>query len=233
LLCWLQRPRRRRRPPQEGAELASEVPHVSPYAELEPPEILARNLQVGARLASAALAFALLAFVFAYLYLRTLNSNGDWRPKHVDPSAGIGVAMLVCLVGCVLAYRYGVLRLGDGTEPGWRRGAVAALTLGLGAFGLVIAQFAAIGFGPTSGGYASVFIGWHAFYGLALLFVLYWLEVLVAQSLHTHTQEVVPPESGDIAAPFELMRPAGDAFAIALYTAVAFGVLGWILLYAA
>jgi heme/copper-type cytochrome/quinol oxidase subunit 3 len=209
---------------------SADAPVVAPFAELEPPEILARNLQVGARMMAAAQAFALLAFVFAYFYLRTLNSNGDWRPKHVDPSGGIGVAMVVCLVGCALAFAYGVPRLGDGTEGGWRVASIGSLVLGVAAFGLIIAQFASISFGPTSGGYASVFVGWNAFYGLNLLLVLGWLETLVAQSLHAHTQEVAP-ETGDIAAPFEVIRPAGDAFAVVLYTAVLFGLIGYVLLF--
>jgi hypothetical protein len=209
--------------------MAYEAPSVGPYAELEPPEILARNLQVGARLAAAAEAFALLAFVFAYLYLRALDSNGNWRPEHahVDPSGGLGIALLICLVACALAYALGVRRLAAGTEIAWRRGAIAALVAGLGAFGVIIAQFAAIDFGPTSGGYASVFIGWHAFYALNLLFVMYWLETLVAQSLRTHR------EVADVAAPAAVLRPSGDALAVVLYVTVGFGVLGYILLYLA
>ena len=39
--------------------------------------------------------------------------------------------------------------------------------------------------------------------------------------------------AGDVAAPFALMRPAGDALAIVLYVAVAFGALGYVLLYLA
>ena len=210
--------------------MSSDEPIVSAYAEFEPPEILAHNLQVGARVMAAAQSFALLVFVFAYLYLRALNSNGDWRPRNVDPSVGIGVATVACLLACALAYAYAIRRLGDGTERAWRVGAIASLALGLGAFGLIVAQFASIGFGPTSGGYARVFIGWHAFYALNLLMVLGWLETLVAQSLHAHTQEVAP-ETGDVSAPFALVRPAGDAFAIVLYVAIAFGVLGFLLLY--
>jgi len=171
-------------------------------------------------------------FVFAYLYLRSVNSNGNWRPKHVDPSAGVGAAMAVCLVACALAYAYGVGRLGDGTESGWRTGAIGSLALGVAAFVLIIVQLASISFGPTSGGYASVFIGWQAVFGLNLLMALGWLEVLVAQSLHTHTQEVAP-DTSDIAAPFEVMRPAGDALAVVLYVTVAFGVLGYVLLFLA
>jgi heme/copper-type cytochrome/quinol oxidase subunit 3 len=209
-----------------------QTPQISAYADLEPPEILARNLQVGARVFAAAQAFALLAFVFAYLYLRTVNSNGDWRPPHVNPSGGIGAAMLVCLVLCGATYWFGLRRLGDGTEPAWRAASIVSLALGLAALGLIIAQFAAIRFGPTSGGYASVFIGWHAFYGLNLLGVLFWLEIVVAQSLRTHTQRVVA-EGADVAAPFELVRPSGEALAIVLYWLLAQGVLGYILLFVA
>ena len=209
---------------------SSDAPVVAPFAEFEPLEILARNLQVGARMLAAAQAFALLSFVFAYFYLRTLNSNGDWRPRHVNPSGGVGVAMLVCLLGAAFAYWWALQRLGDGTERGWRVWSITSLVLGVAAFVLIIVAFASISFGPTSGGYASVFVGWNALYGVNLLLVLIWLETLVAQSLHTHTQEVVP-ETSDIAAPFEVMRPAGDAFAIVLYLAVLFGVMGYVLLY--
>ena len=209
---------------------SEEAPHVSPYADLEPPEILSHNLTVGARVLAAAEAFALLSFAFAYLYLRTLNSNGAWRPRHVNPSVGLGVALAVCVAGCALSYWYGVRRLGDGTERGWRAGAIAALVFGLGAFGMIVAQFAAMTFGPTSGGYASVFIGWLAFYGVNLVLVLIWLEMLIAQSLHAHTQQVAP-DTADVAAPFEIMRPSGDALAVVLYVTVAFGLLAFLLLW--
>jgi heme/copper-type cytochrome/quinol oxidase subunit 3 len=211
---------------------ASEPPLVSPYAELEPPEILARNLQVGARVMAAAQSFALLVLVFAYLYLRALDSNGDWRPKHVNPSGGIGAALVACLVLCAVAYLAGVRSLRDGTERPWRLAASAALAFGLGAVGLIVAQLASIRFGPTSGGYASVFIGWHAFYGLNLLLALVWLETLVAQSLHARTQQAAP-ETGAVGAPFAVMRPSGDALAIVLSVTVAFGILGYVLLYVA
>jgi len=75
-----------------------------------------------------------------------------------------------------------------------------------------------------------VFIGWQCLYALDLLLVLYWLETLVAQSLHEHTQAVVP-ESGDVAAPFAVMRPAGDALGIVLNLTIAFGALAFVLLY--
>lgn len=209
--------------------MAAHVPDAGGvYAEIEPPEIQARNLQVGARLGAAAQAFALLAFVFAYLYLRALNSNGNWRPKHghVHPSAGLGVALLISVLALALAYGLGVRRLSVGTEVAWRRCAIVAIVAGLTAFGVIVAQFAAMRFGPTSGGYASVFIGWHAFYALNLLILVFWLETLVAQSLRARSA------TGG-GSPVAVLRPAGDALAVVLYVTVGLGVLGYILLYVA
>ena len=42
------------------------------------------------RLWASATAFFFLAFLFAYLYLRSLNSAGLWHPKRVEPLAGVG-----------------------------------------------------------------------------------------------------------------------------------------------
>ena len=43
-----------------------------------------------AHLLASATAFFFLAFVFAYFYLRSLNNDGLWQPKHVDPSLTLG-----------------------------------------------------------------------------------------------------------------------------------------------
>ena len=62
--------------------------HATEYSvvEREPPEVMARNLRVAAHLWSSATAFFFAAFLFAYFYLRALDSSAVWRPKHVDPS---------------------------------------------------------------------------------------------------------------------------------------------------
>ena len=52
--------------------------------QTEPPPD--RALFIGARLFVAADAFFFLGFLFAYLYLRALNSNGLWHPPHIHPS---------------------------------------------------------------------------------------------------------------------------------------------------
>ena len=58
--------------------------------EAEDPQILARDLASAAHLFASATAMFFLGFVFAYFYLRSLNSDDLWRPKHVDPSMTLG-----------------------------------------------------------------------------------------------------------------------------------------------
>ncbi len=66
--------------------------HATDYSvvEREPPEVMARNLRIASHLWSSATAFFFAAFLFAYFYLRSLDSSAVWRPKHVDPSFTLG-----------------------------------------------------------------------------------------------------------------------------------------------
>jgi heme/copper-type cytochrome/quinol oxidase subunit 3 len=146
--------------------------------ELEPVDLLARNLRVGSRIFAAAVAFFFLAFFFAFLYLRALNTNGLWRgwpPHHPNPSLAFGVAILVCVLGSAAVARAGVL-LGQAV---WRLAALASLVLALAAVGLQAAQFSSLGFGPTDAGYASVFVGWSGLFALCLLGACYWLGTVL------------------------------------------------------
>lgn len=144
----------------------------------ERPDLLARNIRVGSRIWGAAQAFFFLAFFFAFLYLRALNTNGLWRGwphHHPTPSIAFGVAILVCVLGSA-ATAIGSVRLAPGL---WRFTAWAALVLALAAVGLQSAQFSSLGFGPTDGAYASVFVGWSGLFALILLGTCYWLATVI------------------------------------------------------
>src|SRR5579859_3866869 len=73
--------------------------------ESEPPELMGRNLNSAAHLLSSATAFFFLAFVFAYFYLRSLNNDHLWRPKHVDPSLTLGTLVMALTVASALLVR--------------------------------------------------------------------------------------------------------------------------------
>jgi heme/copper-type cytochrome/quinol oxidase subunit 3 len=156
------------------------LPHAEapPEEYVEPPEIFARDRWVGVRLWTASVAFFFLTFVFAFFYLRSLNSNSQWRPHGIDPPTGWGVAILVCIVASVVLFWLAV-RLG---EPRWKLLATLSLVLALAGVVIQCIEWGAMSWGPTNGGYASVFIGWTGFYLLLLLGGIYWLETLVAES---------------------------------------------------
>jgi heme/copper-type cytochrome/quinol oxidase subunit 3 len=148
----------------------------APY--VEPPELQRRETHVGAILFSAATAFFFISFLFAFLYLRALNSNGLWgsgKPHHhVHASLGLGIAILVCVLLGVAAV-HGGLRLTDRLVPA----GVAALLLGLAAIALQSWQWTHLGFGPGDGGYASVYLGWTGFFTIFVFGAMYWLETIV------------------------------------------------------
>src|SRR5438128_7554721 len=110
-------------------------PTVTTADGLEPPDLLARNIHVGSRIWAASQAFFFVAFFFAFLYLRALNTNGLWRgwpPHHPSPSLAFGVAILICVLASAAVAR-GAAMLGPNL---WRLGAVGALLLSLAAVGL-------------------------------------------------------------------------------------------------
>jgi heme/copper-type cytochrome/quinol oxidase subunit 3 len=154
---------------------ASASAPTDPRFELEPPEWQPRALWVGARQLCGAAAFFLVSFVFAYFYLRSLDSNQGWKIGQVNPSLGLGVAIVVTLILSAVALRAAA------TQPELAvRAGMAALLLALLAVVLQVIQWTTLGFGPASGGYASVFIGWTAFYSVFALTCAYWIETQVA-----------------------------------------------------
>jgi heme/copper-type cytochrome/quinol oxidase subunit 3 len=145
----------------------------------EQADLLARNIRAGSRIWAASQAFFFLAFFFAFLYLRALNTSGLWRgwpPHHPSPSIAFGVAILICVLGSAAVARGAVLLV---APESWRVTAWAALALAVAAVGLQAAQFSSLGFGPTDAAYASVFVGWSGLFALFLLGTCYWLATVI------------------------------------------------------
>jgi heme/copper-type cytochrome/quinol oxidase subunit 3 len=144
-------------------------------------ELLVDNIRVGSRIFAAGQAFFFMAFLFAFFYLRALNSNGIWRgwPHHLPhPSLAFGIVILLCVCGAAVA-----ALVGSYLQPAlWRPALLAALGLSLAAVALQAAQFSSLGFGPTDGGYASVFVGWTGTFTLFLFGTAYWLTTVLTSS---------------------------------------------------
>jgi len=102
-------------------------PAVDPRAE--PPEVHERNLWLAVRILAGATIMFFLAFVFAYFYLRSLNTHGMWRPGNVDPPQGYGAAIVILFAAsaALLTYAADAAR----RERGWLAAAGLSLVLGL------------------------------------------------------------------------------------------------------
>lgn len=194
--------------------------------EPEDPAIVTANLNVGIRLFVSAVAFVFVAFVFAFFYLKALNSNGLWRPAHVRPSQGYGIAILVCVLACTLFFELGRRALGRPGSQTWRSDLWAATGLATAAVVLQVVQIVSTGFGTNAGGYASVFYGWTVLFLLVWLGSVYWLETLLAGSLRG-----LPDPARPDAEPHELLRPSADACIVWLYGTSGIAIVTYVLLY--
>jgi len=213
--------------------------------EGESSEVLERNLFVASRLWASATVFFFFAFFFAFFYLRSVNSHGLWKPKGVDISQGWGIAVTVCVVaGAALLWSSQADQRAD-RRPRWRLKGVAAGVLGVAAVVVQVVAWTQLGFGPTDGGYASVYLGWTGLYTLFLLASLYWLETCLAVSYRYREQAMgptVPVEPGhasgdpyrtthdiDNPVPLNIAQLSALTFYWAVLAGV--GVVSWFVLY--
>jgi len=210
--------------------------------ESEPPELMGRNLNSAAHLLSSATAFFFLAFVFAYFYLRSLNNDHLWRPKHIDPSLTLGTLVMALTVASALLVRLGVLDHRAARRQQWRVKGLLALAVVLVAVVLQFVEWFSAGFGPADGGYASVYIGWTAFNVLFVLGTLFWLENLIATAFRYRRIPSGSPAPGeasgdagrlghDIADPLSLVRPGLESLSFYWAFLAGLGVFAWIVLY--
>jgi heme/copper-type cytochrome/quinol oxidase subunit 3 len=212
--------------------------------ESEPPELLGRNLTSAAHLLASATAFFFLAFVFAYFYLRSLNNDHLWRPKHVDPSLTLGTLVMVSMVASAALVRTGLAHHRAGRRFHWRVTGFVALGLGVLAVVLQVVEWVTADFGPADGGFASVFVGWTAFNVLFVVGTLFWLENLLATAVRYRTTTSGAPAPGeasgdpgrhghDIADPLSLVRPGLEALSFYWAFLAGLGVVAWVVLYLA
>jgi heme/copper-type cytochrome/quinol oxidase subunit 3 len=201
--------------------LTSAGSHVTPAAR-------SLNLRLGARLFVAGDAFVFLAFLFAYLYLRSLNQHGLWRPPHTSPSLTLGLVTLVALVGSTAAFAVALRALRAGRPRNWRASAGLSLALMLVALVAQAWQLVDPGFSPYHGGaFGSVFVGFTATLFAHLLGATYWLETIVASSGAFHR------EREGVAQPSLLYEPAASAYGTFAYFLAGVEIVAFVLIYIA
>ena len=212
--------------------------------ERESLTVLQRNLLIASRLWSAALVFFFFAFLFAYFYLRSLNERGQFRPKGVDVPQGWGAAVMLCLVASAALLAWGAADQRADRRPAWRMKGLAAAVLGLAALVAQVIAWASLGFGPTEGGFASVYLGWTGLYAIFVFGTLYWLETCLALSYRYRNEpfgeaEVAPGHASgdpdrpghDIANPVHANTAEVAALTFTWTTLAAIAVVSWVVLY--
>ena len=241
--------------PPESETMTELVRESTSYAvvEREPPEVLGRNLRTAGHLWASATVFFFVGFLFAFFYLRSLNNAGLWHPKGVNPPLGLGTAIVACVLASLALAWLGLRERRAAVIEGeyapaldqarlwaWRRRGLLALAFGLAAVVLQCVEYATLGFGPTQGGYASVFVGWTGMFIVFVLGAMFWLETLLETSFrHRHRDGVIPGEAAgdtyrtasDVADPLVLVLPSLQAFFFFWTVLAIVSVVAYLLLY--
>jgi heme/copper-type cytochrome/quinol oxidase subunit 3 len=172
-------------------------PPSPPAGPPEPPEGLTRAAEeasfyheaalnatwTGVRLAVGGLSFGFGCFVFAYFYLRSLNSHGMWHPAGFKgPQPWAGALIMALVVGSALLQNFGLTRIKAGRKRAWQVSALAALAMGLAAVGLQVWELLNLRFQPGSSGFASVFTGATPVFLIVVLAAMIWLETLIMRA---------------------------------------------------
>jgi heme/copper-type cytochrome/quinol oxidase subunit 3 len=188
----------------------------------------------GSRLAIGGLTFLFGAFLFAYFYLRSLNSAGRWQGfGFIHPSLWIGTTiMLLAEVSAGVQY-FGLQRIKAGHKNTWQVYGLIALGLGLAAVSFQVYQLIDLPFKPGSSGYASVFTGFYPVFLVIQLAVMIWLEILLARSRFIPALSFVeqPPTYTDTYA-VQRFQASLSAFSTVWNYMALMALLFWFLFYA-
>jgi heme/copper-type cytochrome/quinol oxidase subunit 3 len=205
---------------------ASASAPVGDHIEPEPPEWQPRAIWVGGRLLCGAISFFFASFVFAFFYLKALDTNHSWKIGRVVPDGGFGIAIAALFLFSAVIYRLAARRpAGDSMAAG-----MIAVLMGVAAVVLQFVEYTILDFGASQGGYAAVFFGWTATYAIVALMGLYWIEIQVASLWRVRREgkmreiEVPTSESALL-----LVGIEASSFYWAFFVAI--GVLAYVLLY--
>jgi heme/copper-type cytochrome/quinol oxidase subunit 3 len=188
----------------------------------------------GSRLAIGGLAFLFGAFLFAYFYLRALNSSGRWaNTLYHAPSMVLGTSIMLLILVSAAVHYYGLQRIKAGNKKMWQICGLIALVLGLGAVAAQIVELIYLPFPPGSSGFASVFTGFYPVLIVILLGGLIWLETLLARARFIPAMSFVeqPPTYAEVRT-VQDFQASLSSFSTVWNFLMLMAVLFWFLFYA-
>jgi hypothetical protein len=185
----------------------------------------------GTRLAAGALSFLFGAFIFAFFYLKSLNSHHLWYTPP-GPKMWLGALIMGLVVVSAAVQTLVLRRIKAGHKAIWIQGAIVALVLGLAAVALQVYQLMSLSFWPGSSGFASVFVGFTPIYLTVVLCVMVWLEILIMRTRPIPEISFVeqPPTYAEAFAVQRFQAALSSFTVIWNYLAVV-AVIAWVLFY--
>jgi heme/copper-type cytochrome/quinol oxidase subunit 3 len=211
-----------------SAELSAETEEAGFYHEA------ALNAAwTGTRLAIGGLCFLFGSFVFAYFYLRSVNSSGRWMGSgYIPPSFLEGSFIMAAIVVSAAVHYTALQQLKAGHKRAWQIGALTALILGVGAVVLQIIELLDLPFWPGSSWFSSVFVGFYPVFLTVVLVAMIWLETLLARSRFIPTISFVeqPPTYTEAFAVQRFQSSLSGFTVVWNFLALA-GLLFWVLFY--
>jgi heme/copper-type cytochrome/quinol oxidase subunit 3 len=187
----------------------------------------------GSRLMIGIVASGLGAFVFAFFYLRSLNSHGLWHPStFTGPKAWQGALIMGLIVASAVVQMAGLQMIKGGKKGAWSATAWTALVLGVAAAAVQIWQLTALPFQPGASGFASVFVGASPVFALLVLGTMVWLETLVVQARRIPDISFVEqPPTFTEAAIVQRFQASLSAFTLFWNFMAAAAIVLWVLFY--
>jgi hypothetical protein len=193
----------------------------------------------GSRLMVGVVASGLGAFVFAYFYLRSLNSHGLWYIAKSGngqiatvPSIAVGTVIMGLIVVSAVLQSLGLSRIKAGQKGTWQSMAMAAMLLGFGAVVVQAVQLGTLPFQPGGSGFASVFVGTSPVFAILVGATMIWLEMLVMRARKIQEISFVEqPPTFDEAAEVQRFQANLSAFTLFWNFLAVAAVVLWVLFY--
>jgi heme/copper-type cytochrome/quinol oxidase subunit 3 len=189
----------------------------------------------GVRLLIGVLTSGLGAFVFAFFYLRSLNSHGLWYPSGAQatkPSVGVGTTVMILIVLSAVLATAGLQQIKSGKRGAWLIAATAALVLGVAAAAVQIWQLTSLSFQPGGSGFASVFVAASPVLVLLVLSAMIWLEILVMRARQIpEISFVEQPPTFTEAAVVQRLQASLSAFTLFWNFMAVAAIVLWVLFY--
>ena len=186
----------------------------------------------GVRIAVGSLSFLFGSFIFAYFYLRSLNSYHLWYTDQTHAPKGIGTVIMALVVVSAVVQTVVLQRIKAGHKGVWQGGALVALVLGLAAIALQIYELASLSFWPADSGFASVFTGFCPVFVAVAFCVMVWLETLFMRARHIPEISFVeqPPTYAEAFA-VQRFQAGLSAFTVTWNYLAVVAIVAWLLFY--